>query len=479
MGPGYVRALVLLCCLGMGLRVVAVVEFGTWREGAGSYEHAEIARSLARGDGFRFSFFSDTPQASSHQAPAVPFLLAAAYRALGEGTPAAHLAMELLNVALAGAAIFAIAAAASALWWPGIGVAAAALYAVYPPLVYMTTRIQAVNWATTFLLLLLAALLATRRTWSLRAALAAGTAGSLGMLGEPILLAPFALSTACLAVAAWREQPERRRGALRAVAAIALAAAVVLTPWTLRNLAVHHAPVFVKSTFWYVFWQGNGEVASGTDKLRVSPTLQEALAWKAGLAGLEGELEAARQQSRSVDSALGPEELATIRARRSEIERVAWFRDQALAGLAADPMHYLHLCARRLWLTLWFDDTNPRAFALAYRVSYLTLVAAALVGIVLARRERPTHAVLPLALAAGLLTVHTLVITSARFRLPLEALLLLPAALALTIIAGRCVGRGHAMVSPGAKRGQNDVMSDRASARGASAPARPDSGVRG
>ena len=138
----------------------------------------------------------------------------------------------------------------------------------------------------------------------------------------------------------------------------------------------------------------------------------------------------ARSQAISVDSDLSPADVADLRALPAEAEKAAWFRSRALACLARQPGLYLKRCAARFVQFLWFDPTNPRSFVLSYRLPYLVLVGMAAWGAAGAavRRNRPNGIALPVAAIAALVVVHTLVITSARFRLPVEAVLLLFAA---------------------------------------------------
>ena len=433
--------LLAVVVLGVGLRTGVVLTLKTYQGDSGAYEHHEIATALAQGEGFVYRFFSPQAQLSSHQAPAVPYALSVWYRLLGAGSPQALLAHELFQVFLAAAALLALYAIGEMLWDRRVGLVAAALLAVYPPLVYAVTRVQAVNWTMPFLLLLVVGLVATRRSWSVTAAVGAGLAGGLGVLGEPTLGAALGLGWFGLLVAAIRADAQVRRRALRAALVAALVSASVVGPWIVRNTIVHGQPAFVKSTFWYVFWQGNNLRASGTDKREVAPELQEQLAWGIGMRGLEAELAAARRQAVSVDETLTSTDLRELAELPNEIARMTWFKHRILGELATDPMHYPQMCLRRLWQLLWFDPTNPRAFALAYRLSWLLLALAALGGLacVLADPGRRTaHGAFsarprwwaPVVLSPlGLFIVHVLVITSARFRLPIEAVLLLPAAL--------------------------------------------------
>lgn len=110
-----------------------------------------------------------------------------------------------------------------------------------------------------------------------------------------------------------------------------------------------------------------------------------------------------------------------------------WFGARLRRELSGEPWSYPRVVARRALMLLWFDPTNPRSYVAAYRVPYLVLAGLALVGLVLLGRGGAWPAGFGAWVAGlgGLVVVHTLVITSARFRLPIEALLLLPAAYAV------------------------------------------------
>jgi 4-amino-4-deoxy-L-arabinose transferase-like glycosyltransferase len=346
--------------------------------------------------------------------------------------------MQLVNVLLAAASVVAIHEAARRTFGRPAALWAALALACYPPLIYMVTRIQSVNWSVAWLMIALALMTSAARRSTATKALLTGAAVGAGALGEPILLAPFGLYWLERLAALLVGRPVPWRHLLLSAAM----AAVVLLPWTLRNAAVHGRAMAVKSTFWYVFWQGNNPRASGVDKLEPSAVVQRKLAWRWGLRGLEEDLRAARSQAVSVDSTLPAEDLRAIHKLPTEAAKVEWFRRESRRMLSDDPARYARLCLKRLAVTLWFDPTNPRAYVLPYRLPYLALAAAAIAGCVLSLRSRTARlrsrrSRLPWLMFLGLLAVFALVITSARFRLLLEALLLLPAGYAAAVLFAR------------------------------------------
>jgi len=417
-----------LVLLTLALRLAAVLWLRTYVGDAGAYEHDPLARSLVAGEGFRYAFFSDTPAPSGHQAPALPMLLATGYALFGVGTPMAKLAVQIVLAGLVSLGAGALGVVAWHWWGRRAMVVAMLAVALYPAFIYMPTRIQAVNWALAFLLLFFAGVVALREgRGTPRLAALTGLVAGLGVLGEPILAAPFGL---CWLWLAWQE-----RGAWRLPALVAGFAALSVAPWLVRNAVVLGKAGFVKSSFWYVAWQGNHPGATGTDKLAVAPDVAAALAWRiAGGPETERLLDEARRQAVSVDVAISAADSAALRALPDERARMGWFADRLKRELRADPGSYVKVVAKRAAMLVWFDPTNPRSFVFAYRVPYLLLAGLGVLGLVAMLRQgaQPAGVALWWCTIAGLLLVHTLIITSARFRLPIEALFVLPAAFFLS-----------------------------------------------
>jgi hypothetical protein len=215
------------------------------------------------------------------------------------------------------------------------------------------------------------------------------------------------------------------------MATFLLAAAVVVTPWMIRNRLVHGEFVFVKSTFGYAFWQGNNPISWGTDKVPKATADQFLAERSAGLRGLEAAMWEARHETLYIDDVLlKPTGYAEFQG-LSEPARSRLLFDRALGFVRANPSDYVALCAQRLRYFLLFDETNPKTKNVVYRAATLLLLVLAILGLIAGPHER--RALTPTLLVFGSVALfHALTITSARFRIPVEPIAILWAAMAVT-----------------------------------------------
>lgn len=433
--------LVLLGCLALGLRVWLVMALRSEHDRPLAYEHGRIAENLLAGRGFSIEFLgSEGP--TSQQAPFYPALLAAAYWAFGVGSPEAILAVQLLQCVAGAALVLAVVWLAWLLvpeqrtvgWVAGLGAA------VYPTHLYMVTHLQVALWAALLLALLLAVVLSPTWRASRRGAVLAGCLAGVLLLIEPIL----ALALPICAAAFWlgeraRRWTERFRPApLGRLALMAGTAALVVAPWIVRNWAVHGEFVFVKSTFGYAFWQGNNPISLGTDKVPKPSAEQLRLDHDGTLAGMDRALWEARHETLYIDDVLlkpgGYRELAGL----SEPQRSRLLGRRAWEYVCNHPGRYAGLCLNRLRYFLLFDQTNPKAANGLYRVATATWLVLAGVGLLTTlgrwRRFWPTWAIF-----AAVTLFHTLVITSVRFRIPLEPMTFVWTAAAVAPVLVRMV----------------------------------------
>lgn len=383
-----------------------------------TYEHGEIAANLLAGRGYSIRLLgAEGP--TSQQAPVYPLIVTAAYAMGGVETPRALLILELSQALLGGLLVAAVLALAREVvpGQPWVAWIAGVIAAFHPSLVYAATHVQVALLAAVLLTAALAWAYRTGRTGRDRDALVTGALVALLALTDPILaLGGVGVAWAIL-------QGRGLRAALRPLGLLGLAFVLGMAPWIARNAWVHGELVLVKSTFGYAFWQGNCALSEGTDKV-VRPTVERALEMRrGGLRGWNESLWAARHEAGYLDDiALTKADYRELGA-VSEPERSRRLFRRALADLRHEPGRYITLCLRRLRYFVFFDETNPKTRNIIYRTSHLALTAAAVLGLILARRE-VRRRLGPTIGAVLLITLfHTLTIVSARFHIPIEPIM--------------------------------------------------------
>lgn len=412
----------VLAGLALALRVWLVLALTTEHTEPLSYEHGRIAENLLAGRGFAIEFLG-TEGPTSQQAPFYPVLLAAAYGCLGVETPAAILAIQLFQcVAGTGLVLLVVGLGWSLVpdrpqagWLAGLGAA------LYPTHVYMVTHLQVALWAALVLTAFLAVVVAPRWRATWWGAALAGVLAGLLLLIEPILALalPIGALTFWLADGAGEGTKRFRLASVGRVVTMAGVAVLVIAPWLVRNWAVHGEFVFIKSTFGYAFWQANNPSSWGTDKIPKGSAESLRLAHNGTLASIDRALWEARHETLYIDDVLlkptGYREFAGL----SEPQRSRLLGAKAWEFVCTQPASYARLCLQRLRYFLSFDETNPKAANQLYRIATVAWLVLTAVGLMASwRRWRtfwPTYAVFSV-----VTLFHTLVITSVRFRIPIE-----------------------------------------------------------
>ena len=463
----------VLALLALSLRIAVVAALWSDHAAPVSYEHGRIAENLLSGHGFSIEFLGAPLRPTSQQAPFYPYFLAGIYAILGVESSASILAVQLIQCLAGTLLVLAVVWLAWTLvpespatgWLAGIGAA------VHPTHLYMVTHLQVALWAALGLTLLLAVVTSSRFCGTWRGAVVAGVLAGLLLLVEPILALALPICAVAflvndcryglrrsgrLRLHPLRDPPSRCAGqgtclsARRAgegtggiqpqfrrllvssarMATMAIVAALVIAPWLIRNWHVHHQFVFIKSTFGYAFWQGNNPSSWGTDKIPKPNAETLRLAHNGTPAGMDRALWEARHETVYIDDVVlrrdGYRELAGL----SETERCNLLGRKAVDFVRENPGRYAQLCLSRLRYFLLFDETNPKAANRLYRLTTVFWLVLAFVGLLVSLRQwrqlLPTYATFAVVTA-----FHVLVITSVRFRIPIEPMSLVWAAGAL------------------------------------------------
>jgi Tfp pilus assembly protein PilF len=393
-------ALLVILLVGLALRIAYLLAQPTsdpyFSQPAydGAY-YIDWARALAAGE--------PGPEGAYYLAPLYPHLVAALIKTTGGGFGLLYMLQQLLAV---GAAAVMARAGRRALGEPA-ALAAAALFLLYHPIIFFSSRPLGEALA---LFLLVGSLGAALRRSPASGALAGLLAGLAAAARPNLLLVPLLWAAGEGTAGRWK-----RASLMLACTALAI------MPWSVKNFAVSGHAVLLSSNGGITAYHGNGPGARGLF------TLPQ---------GFSGEVRSQREE-------------ATLQARiRSGMELDAveadgWWGRQALRERLASPGATLVLLIKRSLLTLdnhehGLDyaptlDANPwRPLAIA---PFALLVGLAAAGVTLRGfRGSGGWALWGALLACA--AVPVMFYVSSRYRLPLAALLTIPAGCGLAGLLG-------------------------------------------
>jgi hypothetical protein len=418
------RWMLVAAVVGFGLRAA----FGSlyWVDKPLTHDEREylaLADSIRAGRGFSYDaseIGGTAPQFG--RAPGYPAFLAL-IGAGSKGEAHSPWRVKIAQSAIGGVTVWLIGAIALRAAGRRAGLAAAALAAVYPPLVWISAYVFSETLYSLVALLAARVLqLAVDRDLppeggshkalvNSRATRLACVTG--GLAGVAILIRPAMLVFLPLA-AIWLIA----RGQVRLAATLLLTAALVVAPWTIRNARVHDRFVLVASEGGVTFWTGNHPLARGEGDLAANPGLK--------LAEIE---------FRRAHPGLSAEALEPL------YYRAAW------QWIAAHPLDWVVLIARKAFFTVVplgpSYTLHSTRYWIASLVSYLLVLPLAVLGFPRLWRSlhRPTAVLL---LGTSAVIVGLIFFPQERFRIPvIDPVLILSAS---AVVAGTTrSGRGGAL----------------------------------
>ncbi|HEV2387273.1 MAG TPA: glycosyltransferase family 39 protein [Candidatus Acidoferrales bacterium] len=377
------------------------------------FESGDIAVSLATGHGFSSPFRVPTGP-TAWMTPVYPLLLAGVFRAFGVYSFASWVAAVFLNILFSTLVCVPIYCAGRRIAGRGAGAAAAWLWAIFPNSILLSFQsmwdgcLSALLAATILWATLELAGRERARDWcgyGLLWGLALMTNATLG------LLLPFLLGWL-----AWRFRRQGRPWAPRPALALAV---VILScvPWTIRNYVVFHAFVPLRSVLGLQLWMGNNSRAQAVWLGAQHPIFN-------------------------------PEERA-LYIRQGEIAYMrAKFR-QAVQYMLAHPRREASLTCRR-FLAIWAGGTpfpvrdyflNHSSWFRGVLLFNLLAAIGALAGIVALFRRHSEYAFPAAVFPIVFPCAYYLTLALPRYRLPIDPMVLLLAAVALG--AGFRTGSNH------------------------------------
>jgi len=379
----------------VGLAARLAFSLGYWVDKPLTHDEREyllLAQNVASGRGFAYLLPDGSPAPGEHfgRAPAYPLFLAGIMR-LGGMIPASNAAAEpgadllrairIAQSCLGAALVWLVAWLAYRAAGPAAVTAAGVLAAVYPPLVWTPAYVFS---ETLFSVLALgcAALLTLD---SRRAGLAAGAGALAGLavLTRPVMLffLPLALLWLC-----WT-------GRWRSAGVFTIACALLVAPWTARNVREYGRFVLVASEGGITFWTGNHPLAVGEGDMAANPDIKRAnVALRAAYPGLT------------------PEQLEAVYYR----EAAAFIREQ--------PAAWARLMLRKVFYTVVPLGPSYRLHSPLYFgasvLSYLSVLPFAVLGLADLRR-RGTLPVPLLLMALASILAGVVFFPQERFRIPI------------------------------------------------------------
>lgn len=314
--PTVFAAGIVVCAL--FLRLGLLLHFGG--QGVEVFEYEVIAENLLAGRGFGIEYLGTWYR--TFGSPPFSYLCAAIYWLFGKS----HYAMLGIQAVFSSIAALGCYGIGCRLFSPRIGLAAAALVAFHPGLIYVDThKIHPLSFDAALAVLGVELVLALKTTRSWKVLVLSGLLHGLALFERStfaglILLAVFSL---------WLSN---RGNTFARLATIYLLAVVTITvPWVLRNFHLYQEPILISTTGGEVFWRGNNVLASGGGYAEGRP----------GIAVFEASPEGFQNQI------LGKDELTQNRI----------FTREALSFILSQPMMALQLYGRKLFAFWWFSKT--------------------------------------------------------------------------------------------------------------------------
>ena len=415
------REWVFLAFLALGVRLLAASVIDGWRHPQ-MYEYETVVQSLLAGRGFSEGVYR------SPMEPLYPIVCAVVYAMTG-GCVAA---VVLLQMLLGAATAILVGVMGQRVFGRTAGRIGGLLAACHPGLIiYASAKAHSLTFDAFLFLLAVWQIYRMREDQTTRRAAWAGLVLGIGILSRAtaIVLLPVGLVWLLMI----RPRPARLMEFKRWVL-MAACAGVVITPWLVREVIVHHRFVFIRSTSWEMFWRGNNPQATGGSQLDATHTIYDRLS---------------------------PEDLAEVQRLPDEDQQARWFRDRAFQFIRANPWGFVHLTAKKFRKFWWFTSETgllyPRLWLRAYQGFYALIVFCALVGCWTVIRQGSAHQRQALQLIGGSLFILSLgqsfYYVEGRHRWAVEPLVLVIAAAG----ASTLISRVRAFLSGAARVEENSL----------------------
>ena len=421
--------LVLIVLSGGALRGLAAAQPDKAYVSQDARAYAQLGKSLTRGE-----YDQGTHSDNLRWPPVAPAFFAAA-ALLTPSSPAAGEPTDLpaaywLQAIVSTATLLLVFALAGLLAGPVAGLVASALVAFYPPLISINGSLISETLGAFLAMGAILLIVLSLRIGSWRSAAVAGAALGLLVLTRADFLAAIALVSIAIAMLARRQG---RGAALAQAGAFAAAAVLVIAPWTIyaSGREGHFVPVTT----------GSGPVLfTGTYLPGGGTTVGMKKAFEPELRRRHPEY-----QTTKIHKIPAKHVMSLVASRHPELTRDAALRREGLRNLVkygfGDPIDFAAMTlakVRRLWGE-YYQGGGVYHRSVVMRSYQWLLVAIAVCGLVaLLARRRLTG---PFALVFGLVLystlLHAVVLSEARYNLPLMPMLVAAGVAALAVAFSR------------------------------------------
>lgn len=397
MTPDRRRDVAWLLVAALAVRLVALVVARAGGRFPEFWEYETIARRLLAGDGFVYRFMGIPHFA--YVEPVYPWFVAAVYLVAGFHPTV----VAVLQCAIAAALAPVVYAFARRTFDRRSAIAAGVLVALHPALAGYAVKLHPLSFDTLAIVVVALMLLDLLAAPDRRRTLAFGLAAGACVLMRPTVLVALVAAVVWLA---WRRD---RRVALPYVVIGLVIAAVVVTPWVVRNHARVDAVVLTRSHVGFNFWLGNHPGATGGEGDPTDPT-----------------------GSRSLFDRAPTEFRERVLSQPDEISQDRVFWSEALGYVAREPVAFVARTVRKLVDFWWFAAYLGRRYAtvevIVYGLFYLGVAGLAMIGLLSSwRRPVPGQGDgirIVLLIVVSMAVAQSLFYVQGRHRLAVEPLLI-------------------------------------------------------
>lgn len=317
-----------------------------------------------------------------------------------------------------------------------VGLLAASIVAIYPVFVVQAARPFTLSLLSLLLMSWLTLTSSKRAQRHPRSWIVIGALAGLASLIRTSMLGLVAINLVWVGLRRRQHVAPWRAATLMIVGAV-----LVVGPWIVRNVAVHHAPMLVSTNGGFTFWNGNNPFTTGSAfdvyLSRASDYLGEPLSVDGQTAGIA-----------HVRPYPLPHEVSPVVGQLPELEMDRMFYRAGLTFIQENPRMWLSLFLRKIISLWWFrphigqsrSDLGPggmiyrSAWILPYKLLYAGMFPFFIGGLLLSLREARFYLLVYL-LLAYLTGIYALFNVTTRYRWEVEPLVLIFAALALWRVA--------------------------------------------